>query len=29
MVGLEQGYAAPTGEILQIDGVFVRPTAEV
>ncbi|EFQ82060.1 methyltransferase, FkbM family [Aeromicrobium marinum DSM 15272] len=24
MVGLEQGYAAPTGEILQIDGVFVR-----
>ncbi len=25
MVGLEQGYAAPTGEILQIDGVFVRP----
>ncbi|KAA1380749.1 FkbM family methyltransferase [Aeromicrobium fastidiosum] len=27
MVGLEQGYAAPTGEILQIDGVFVRPDA--
>ncbi len=25
MVGLEQGYAAPSGEILQIDGVFVRP----
>jgi FkbM family methyltransferase len=25
MVGLEQGYAAPTGEILQIDGVFLRP----
>lgn len=25
MVGLEQGYAAPTGELLQIDGVFVRP----
>jgi FkbM family methyltransferase len=25
MVGLEQGYAAPTGEILQVDGVFVRP----
>lgn len=24
MVGVEQGYAAPTGEILQIDGVFVR-----
>lgn len=24
MVGLEQGYAAPSGEILQIDGVFVR-----
>ncbi|MCL8252296.1 FkbM family methyltransferase [Aeromicrobium fastidiosum] len=29
MVGLEQGYAAPTGEILQIDGVFVRPGTEV
>ena len=28
MVGLEQGYAAPTGEILQIDGVFVRPDRE-
>lgn len=28
MVGLEQGYAAPTGEILQIDGVFVRPGQE-
>ncbi len=28
MVGIEQGYAAPTGEILQIDGVFVRPDAE-
>ena len=27
MVGLEQGYAAPTGEILQIDGVFVRAAA--
>lgn len=26
MVGLEQGYAAPTGDILQIDGVFVRPS---
>lgn len=25
MVGVEQGYAAPTGEILQVDGVFVRP----
>lgn len=24
MVGIEQGYAAPSGEILQIDGVFVR-----
>ncbi len=24
MVGIEQGYAAPTGEILQFDGVFVR-----
>ncbi|NRQ49339.1 FkbM family methyltransferase [Aeromicrobium stalagmiti] len=24
LVGIEQGYAAPTGEILQIDGVFVR-----
>ncbi len=24
MVGLEQGYAAPTGELLQIDGVFIR-----
>lgn len=28
MVGIEQGYAAPTGEILQIDGVFVRPDTE-
>ncbi|MCK5891561.1 MAG: FkbM family methyltransferase [Aeromicrobium sp.] len=27
MVGIEQGYAAPTGEILQIDGVFVRTDA--
>lgn len=26
MVGLEQGYAAPTGEILQIDGIFIRPS---
>lgn len=24
LVGIEQGYAAPTGEILQVDGVFVR-----
>jgi FkbM family methyltransferase len=29
MVGLEQGYAAPTGEILQIDGVFVRSATGV
>lgn len=24
LVGIEQGYAAPGGEILQVDGVFVR-----
>lgn len=24
LVGIEQGYAAPTGEILQVDGVFWR-----
>lgn len=24
LVGMEQGYAAPTGEILQMDGVFMR-----
>lgn len=24
LVGIEQGYAAPTGEILQVDGVFTR-----
>ena len=24
LVGVEQGYTAPTGEILQIDGVFLR-----
>ncbi|WP_375001002.1 FkbM family methyltransferase [Aeromicrobium sp. CTD01-1L150] len=24
LVGIEQGYAAPSGEILQVDGVFVR-----
>jgi len=24
MVGIEQGYAAPSGEILQVDGVFIR-----
>lgn len=24
LVGIEQGYAAPSGEILQIDGVFAR-----
>jgi FkbM family methyltransferase len=24
LVGMEQGYAAPTGEILQMDGIFVR-----
>lgn len=24
MVGIEQGYTAPSGEILQIDGVFIR-----
>src|SRR5690606_9362678 len=24
LVGVEQGYAAPTGEILQVDGVFWR-----
>lgn len=24
MVGVEQGFAAPTGEILQLDGVFLR-----
>lgn len=24
LVGIEQGYSAPTGEILQIDGVFTR-----
>lgn len=29
MVGIEQGYASPNGEILQIDGVFVRPDAAV
>ncbi|MEG9224972.1 FkbM family methyltransferase [Aeromicrobium sp. Sec7.5] len=28
LVGIEQGYAAPTGEILQIDGVFVRTDTE-
>lgn len=27
MVGVEQGYAAPSGEILQIDGVFMRVPA--
>jgi FkbM family methyltransferase len=27
LVGIEQGYAAPTGEILQVDGVFVRIAA--
>lgn len=26
VVGIEQGYAAPTGEILQMDAVFMRPT---
>jgi hypothetical protein len=24
LVGIEQGYTAPSGEILQVDGVFVR-----
>ena len=24
LVGIEQGYAAPSGEILQVDGVFIR-----
>jgi hypothetical protein len=24
LVGLEQGYTAPSGEILQVDGVFIR-----
>lgn len=24
LVGIEQGYAAPSGEVLQIDGVFIR-----
>lgn len=24
LVGIEQGYAAPTGELLQVDGVFAR-----
>jgi FkbM family methyltransferase len=24
LVGIEQGYTAPTGEILQVDGIFVR-----
>ena len=24
LVGIEQGYSAPTGEILQVDGIFVR-----
>jgi FkbM family methyltransferase len=28
LVGIEQGYSAPTGEILQVDGVFFRSTAE-
>lgn len=28
LVNIEQGYAAPSGEILQVDGVFVRSTAE-
>ena len=28
LVNIEQGYAAPSGEILQVDGVFVRSTSE-
>jgi FkbM family methyltransferase len=28
LVGIEQGYAAPSGEILQVDGVFVRNDAD-
>ena len=28
LVNVEQGYAAPSGEILQVDGVFVRSTSE-
>ena len=28
LVNIEQGYAAPSGEILQVDGVFVRTTSE-
>ena len=28
LVGIEQGYAAPSGEILQVDGVFVRNAAD-
>ena len=28
LVNIEQGYAAPSGEILQVDGVFIRSTAD-
>jgi FkbM family methyltransferase len=28
LVNVEQGYAAPSGEILQVDGVFVRSTPD-
>lgn len=28
VVGIEQGYAAPSGEILQVDAVFVRDPAQ-
>lgn len=29
VVGIEQGYAAPDGELLQVDAVFVRGAAEL
>jgi len=28
LVGIEQGFAAPSGEILQVDGVFMRDPAD-